>query len=96
MFFILSLWNGGRLVFVFWVSSIFGVSINGLLGLVEIGINGWLLSIVVIFVINVIRILWVSWCLGCFRRMVFKICLVSLIIFFYILFIWEEYGVLNI
>lgn len=37
----------------FCVNSMLGVSMNGLLGLVDIGVNGWELMIVVIFVIKV-------------------------------------------
>lgn len=79
---------------VFIVRRVVGVSGIGSFGLGDIGIKGFEFMIDIIFVISVVSILWVK-CL-IFRRREFRIWCVILIIFFYILFMWEEWGGLNI
>lgn len=94
-------WNFFRelvlnLYLVFWVSNIVGVSIRGKFGLVEIGISGLELMMVVIFVMNVFRILWVNVFLLVLISMELSILWVIFIIFFYVLFMWEVWGGLKI
>lgn len=67
----------------------------GVFELYEIVVMGFELMMVLIFVISVMRILWVILCC-CLRNIEFKIFFVMFIMCFYILFMWEERGVLKI
>lgn len=60
MFFILRFLNLVGIFWVFCVSSICGDRMNGVLILLDIGINGFEFIIVMIFVIKVVNILCVS------------------------------------
>lgn len=87
--------------FVVWllflcVSSKVGERIIGFFGFVDMVVIGFEFIIVEIFVRKVIKILWVRVLVEVFKSRVFKICLVVLIICFYIFFMWEEWGVLKI
>lgn len=68
------------------VSSKVGERIIGFFGFVDMVVIGFEFIIVEIFVRKVIKILWVRVLVEVFKSRVFKICLVVLIICFYIFF----------
>lgn len=77
------------------VSSIDGVSRCGEFGLYDIFISGLLLIIVYILDINVVSFLCVKFFFCFCKNMVFNICFIVLISFFYILFMCGVCGGLN-
>lgn len=73
-----------------------GERIVGVFGFEEIGMSGLLLIMVYIFVIKVDRILYVKLNDLFFKRRVFRICWIDLIMCFYMFLKWEVWGGLNI
>lgn len=82
-------------MFGLWVRINEGFKGRGFLGLVDIGIKGWLFMMVDVFVRNVVSILCVKFFGGIFNSMELRMCLVILMRCFYIFLKWEEWGGLN-
>lgn len=95
MFFGLNFGNGLMFVEVFIVSKMDGVSRFGDLGFDDIGSSGLLFIMVDIFVMKVIKILWVS-LIWFWSNIELSILCDIFIKCFYVFFMWEVWGGLNI